>query len=158
MSINVIVFQKPGSHKLEPANVNKNLIDNSISIYVDIQTLLQRLPQLLELVTAKIPIDNIDLLRQSLKSSEGALEGTKIKIRECIVNELYENFNLQLKQVSDIPRLYRKTNRSIPTKSCTYIDVVSNALKEFNQEASKRLDNAFIMSVLEALFNVMTIS
>lgn len=151
-------FQRIPTQKFEPTNVNKNLIDNSINIYVDIQTLLKRLPQLLELVQPKVPIDNKDLLGQSLKSSEVAIQGTKEKIKDCIVNELYENFNIHLKQVSDIPRLYRKTNRSVPTKPCTYIDVVSNALKEFNQEASKKLDNVFTMELFESLFNVMTVS
>ncbi|KAJ8713846.1 hypothetical protein PYW08_007466 [Mythimna loreyi] len=155
---NAFCTQRIPSQKFEPTNVNKNLIDSSINIYVDIQTLLRRLPQLLELAQTKIPIDNKDLLGQSLRSSEGALEGTKEKIKECIVNELFENFNVHLKQVSDIPRLYRKTNRSVPTKPCTYIDVVSNALKEFNQEASKKLDNEFTLQLFESLFNVMTVS
>lgn len=138
--------------------MDKTLIDNSISIYVDVRYLLQKLPQLLDHVKTKINIENEDLLTQSLKYSELALEGTKEKVRECIVNELYNNFNVQLKQVSDIPRLYRKTNRSVPTKPCTYIDVISNALKEFNQEASKRLDYEFIKGIFEILFNTMTVS
>ncbi|XP_021198347.3 conserved oligomeric Golgi complex subunit 2 [Helicoverpa armigera] len=155
---NAYCTQRIPSQKFEPTNVNKNLIDNSINIYVDVQTLLRKLPQLLELVQTKIPIDNKDLLGQSLRSSETVLEGTKEKVKECIVNELYDNFNVHLKQVSDIPRLYRKTNRSVPTKPCTYIDVVSNALNEFNQEASKKLDNVFTMELFESLFNVMTVS
>ncbi|KAJ8724101.1 hypothetical protein PYW07_008081 [Mythimna separata] len=155
---NAYCTQRIPSQKFEPTNVNKSLIDNSINIYVDIQTLLRRLPHLLEVVLTKIPIDNKDLLGQSLRSSEEALQGTKEKIKECIVNELFENFNVQLKQVSDIPRLYRKTNRSVPTKPCTYIDVVSNALKDFDQETSKKLDNAFTTQLFESLFNVMTVS
>lgn len=150
--------QKQSSHKNEVMNINKSLINNSINIYVDIQTLLQRLPQLLDLVKRKIPIENKNILGHSLKSSEVALEGIKSKLQECIVNELYDNCNIQLKQVSDIPRLYRKTNRSIPTKPCTYIEVVGNVLKEFKQEASKQLDNAFIIRIFEALFNIMTVS
>ncbi|XP_075982646.1 conserved oligomeric Golgi complex subunit 2 [Anticarsia gemmatalis] len=157
---NAYCTQKSTSHKIETTNlnINKSLINNSINVYVDIQALLQRLPQLLDLVKTRISIENKDLLAQSLRSSEGSLEGTKEKIRECIVNELYDNFNLQLKQVSDIPRLYRKTNRSVPTKPCTYIEVVSNALTEFNQEATKQLDNAFVIGIFEALFDVMTVS
>lgn len=112
----------------------------------------------MELVQTRIPIDNKDLLGQSLRSSEVALQGTKQKIKECIVNELYDSCNVHLKQVSDIPRLYRKTNRSVPTKPCAYIDVVSNALKEFNQEAAIKLDNAFIIELFESLFNIMTVS
>lgn len=86
------------------------------------------------------------------------MQGTKHKIRECIVNELYEYVNVQLKQVSDIPRLYRKTNRSVPTKPCTYIDVVSKEIHQFHEDAKKRLDNEFIHEIFEALFNVMTVS
>ncbi|CAH1637583.1 unnamed protein product [Spodoptera littoralis] len=155
---NAYCTQRIPSQKYEPTNVNKNLIDNSINIYVDIQSLLRKLPHLLELVKTKIPIENKDLLGQSLKASETILQGTKEKVRDCVVNELYENFNVHLKQVSDIPRLYRKTNRSVPNKPCTYIDVVSNALKEFNEEASKKLDNTFTMELFESLFNVMTVS
>ncbi|CAH0594060.1 unnamed protein product [Chrysodeixis includens] len=155
---NAYCTQRIPTQKHEPTNVNKNLIDNSINIYVDVQALLRRLPSLLELVQTKITLDNKDLLGQSLRSSEVALQGTKQKIKECIVNELYDNFNGHLKQVSDIPRLYRKTNRSVPTKPCAYIDVVSNALKEFNQEAAIKLDNAFILELFESLFNIMTVS
>ncbi|KAL0869347.1 hypothetical protein ABMA27_007601 [Loxostege sticticalis] len=144
--------------KLEPATLNKSLIENCFIIYVDIQTLLQRLPLLLQYAESKIPVDNKDLLRQSLKPSENALKGTKEKIKQCIVTELFEYFNVQLKQVSDIPRLYRKTNRSVPSKPCTYIDVVSRALDEFNGDATRRLDNAFLVEVYEALFNTMTVS
>lgn len=151
-------MQKSSSPKLEPATLNKSLIENCFIIYVDIQTLLQRLPLLLQYAESKIPVDNKDLLRQSLKPSENALKGTKEKIKQCIVTELFEYFNVQLKQVSDIPRLYRKTNRSVPSKPCTYIDVVSRALDEFNGDATRRLDNAFLVEVYEALFNTMTVS
>jgi conserved oligomeric Golgi complex subunit 2 len=138
--------------------LNKNQIDNSINIYVDIQNLLQRIPQFLKIVEVKIPIANNSILKNSLSLSESTLQDTKLKIRESIVGELFEHFNVQLKQVSDIPRLYRKTNRSIPTKPCTYIEVVSKALKDFNDSAMSRLDNAFLIALYEALFNIMTVS
>ncbi|XP_028165926.1 conserved oligomeric Golgi complex subunit 2 [Ostrinia furnacalis] len=150
--------QKSSSPKLETASLNKALIENCFIIYVDTQTLLQRLPQFLQIAESKITVDNKDLLRQSLKPSENVLKGTKDKIKECIVTELFEYFNVQLKQVSDIPRLYRKTNRSVPSKPCVYIDVVSRAIDEFNNGATKRLDNAFLVEVYEALFNTMTVS
>lgn len=138
--------------------VNKTLLDNSINIHIDVETLLQRLPSFLSLAESRIPVDNKDILRHSLKSSESALQGTKVQIRECIVHELYDNFNVHLKQVSDIPRLYRKTNRSVPTKPCAYIETISKALQEFNENAIRRLDNAFLIELYESLFNVMTIS
>lgn len=150
-------FQR-NSPKQVLTGVNKTLLDNSIYIHLDVQTLLERLPSFLSLVESRIPVANKDTLRLSLLSSESALQGTKVKIRECIVYELYDNFNIQLKQVSDIPRLYRKTNRSVPTKPCAYIDVITKALQEFNEDAAKRLDDAFLVELYKSLFNVMTVS
>lgn len=150
--------QKSVTLQMETSILNKSLIDNSINIYVDIQVLLQRLPQFLTTVESKIPIRNIDLLKHSLSLSEKTLQGSKDKIRDCIVKELFDHFNVQLKQVSDIPRLYRKTNRSVPTKPCTYIEVVSKTLNEFHNDATRRLDNAFLVGLYEALFNIMTVS
>ncbi|KAL4711754.1 hypothetical protein ACJJTC_015820 [Scirpophaga incertulas] len=147
------------STHIESTALNKNLIDNSINIYIDIQILLQRLPTFLVSVASKIPINNdCNLLKNSLKSSENLLQGTINKIKECIVNELFNYFNIQLKQVSDIPRLYRKTNRSIPTKPCVYIEVISKTLNEFHNDAIKRLDNAVLIEIYESLFNTMTAS
>ncbi|XP_013182999.2 conserved oligomeric Golgi complex subunit 2 [Amyelois transitella] len=154
----VFCVQRNDSPKIEPMSVNKILISNSISIYLDIQSLQQRLPQFLSLVESKISTQAIAILKPSLLHSENALLATKDKIKECIVNEMSDYCKVQLKQVSDIPRLYRKTNRSVPTKPCAYIDVVSNAIQEFNEDASKKLDNAFLVGLYEALFNVMTVS
>ncbi|XP_013171139.1 PREDICTED: conserved oligomeric Golgi complex subunit 2 isoform X1 [Papilio xuthus] len=154
-----VCSQQDSMRKLETTGINATLIDNSLNIYVDTQTLLQKLPNFLAHVESKIPIEKSKpLLRESLNSSIEILKQTESKIRDCIVNELYENFNIQLKQVSDIPRLYRKTNRSIPTKPCAYIDVVTNSLRDFNEGAVNKVDNLFLIGLYEALFNVMTIS
>lgn len=151
------MFQRNTPPKYESTNVNKALVENSISIYVDVQALIQRLPTFLEQVQSRFS-SNVVLLKKSLESSEETLQGTRKKVKECIVNELFDNFNVQLKQVSDIPRLYRKTNRSVPSRPCTYMDAVTNALREFNEDASRRLDNAFVLELLEDLLNVMTVS
>lgn len=120
---------------------------------------MKRLPNFLKYVETKIPNEKGKcLLKQSLNSSIEVLQGSEIKIRNCIVNELFECFNIHLKQVSDIPRLYRKTNRSVPSKPCVYIEAVSSFLREFNEGASKQVDNNFLMGLYEALFNIMTVS
>lgn len=77
-------------------------------------------------------------------------------IKDCVVKELYEYLNNQLKQVSDIPRLYRKTNRNIPSKPCSYVDNVARTLEEFHGDINNRLDAAFLVRLYEDLFNVMT--
>lgn len=155
----MLLFQQDSIRKLETTGINNTLIDNSLNIYIDTQTLLKKLPDFLAHAENKIPIEKSKpLLRESLNSSIEILQLTEIKIRNCIVNELFDYYNIQLKQVSDIPRLYRKTNRSIPTKPCAYIDVVTNSLTEFNEGAVKKIDNLFLIGLYEALFNIMTVS
>ncbi|RWS24290.1 conserved oligomeric Golgi complex subunit 2-like protein [Leptotrombidium deliense] len=48
-------------------------------------------------------------------------------LRECLVKQCNE----VLKQISDIPRLYRKTNRDSPSKPSNYVNVCIDTLKEF---------------------------
>ncbi|KAG7298108.1 hypothetical protein JYU34_018877 [Plutella xylostella] len=146
------------SPKLEPSPVNRDDIKSSINLYLDSQSLHRKSDQLLHTVETKINIENKDLLRQSLQPSQDALKGTKAKIIKFIVDELFDKFNSQLKQVSDIPRLYRKTNRSVPTKPCTYLDVVAKVLADFHEDVTQRVDNAFLVELYETLFNVMTTS
>lgn len=50
---------------------------------------------------------------------------------EEIVNELIMHCVIYLKQVSDIPRLYRRTNREVPTKPCAYVKNALSFLTNF---------------------------
>lgn len=38
-----------------------------------------------------------------------------------------------LKHVSDIPRLYRRTNKEVPTKPSTYVNQLLTALQDFHR-------------------------
>lgn len=50
---------------------------------------------------------------------------------EKIVNELIMHCVIYLKQVSDIPRLYRRTNREVPIKPCAYVKNALSFLTSF---------------------------
>lgn len=142
---------------MESTGINHKLVDNSINLYNDSRTLLQKLPKFIEFVENKLHNNKSkDIIRQSLQPTEELLQGTQTKICECVVNELFEYFNTQLKQVSDIPRLYRKTNRSVPTKPCNYIEVIVKSMRDFNEDASNRVENAFLVELYSSLFNVLT--
>ncbi|XP_041969831.1 conserved oligomeric Golgi complex subunit 2 [Aricia agestis] len=152
-----ICSQRNSQVRLESTSVNKNLLETCINLYMDIEKLIKSLPKFLDHVQNKMSNDRKKIIiRESIKPTENMLQSTKIKINQCIVDELYDHFNMQLKQVSDIPRLYRKTNRSIPTKPCTYIDVIAKALDEFDRDTSKKLDRPFLTGVYQSLFAEMT--
>ena len=53
------------------------------------------------------------------------------KITQLIIDELSSQCCAHLKNVSDIPRLYRRTNREIPTKSFAYVHQLLAPLIDF---------------------------
>lgn len=134
---------------------SSNLINTSIDLHLDTQKLLQKLPEFLQSVERRVNIKNKVLFRESLLPTEERLKDTRRIVKKYVVNELSNNCN-SLKQVSDIPRLYRKTNRSVPNKPCMYIDQVSKTIQEFHSEAKKKLDNPFLLELYEELFNALT--
>lgn len=79
-----------------------------------------------------------------MHSSIGSLDETinnfkKIwpQITKEIVNELLKQCVMHLKQVNDIPRLFRRTNRDAPTKPSTYIKNTLAFLINFHADYKK---------------------
>lgn len=142
---------------MENTNINKGLITDCINIYIDTLTLLHKLPSFLQFVESKVLNQkSTEVLKLSMLQSEQIIQENKAIIKECIVKELFGYLNIQLKQVSDIPRLYRKTNRSVPSKPCSYIDLIVKTIMDFREDSERRLDNAFLVEIFESLFNTMT--
>lgn len=63
-------------------------------------------------------------------------------ITETIVAELLAHSAPKLKQVSDIPRLFRRTMREKPTQPCGYVKNALSHLIEFQTEYRKAVPNA----------------
>ncbi|CAF4798280.1 unnamed protein product [Pieris macdunnoughi] len=145
------------SRDVDVMTVNRSLITDCLNIYVDTLTLLHKLPSFIQNVESKVSNQKVKMLiKQSILTSEKLIHENKAIIKACMVKELFDYLNMQLKQVSDIPRLYRKTNRSVPTKPCTYIDLIIKTIKDFREDSERRLDNAFLVEIFESLFNTMT--
>lgn len=75
----------------------------------------------------------IDSLDETIKN----LKKIWPDITKEIVNELLKQCVVHLKQVSDIPRLFRRTKRDIPTKSCVYIKNTLAFLINFHADYKK---------------------
>lgn len=52
-------------------------------------------------------------------------------VTERIVSEVTAASGASLRQVSDIPRLFRRTNRDVPTKPCSYVNAILAPLLDF---------------------------
>ena len=74
-------------------------------------------------------------------------------IAECIVSELGLQCSSHLRNVGDIPRLYRRTNKDAPTKCFAYVHQLLNPLMEFRSHHGDQSENLtyWTRGVLESL-------
>ncbi|XP_047104183.1 conserved oligomeric Golgi complex subunit 2 isoform X1 [Schistocerca piceifrons] len=95
-----------------------------VCLYNDIEKLIEMLPSLQSIVMSKatqISQDAQKIFERSQHSSQEQLKQQLPKVTQEIVSAVSHRSILQLKQVNDIPRLYRRTNREVPTKACSYV-------------------------------------
>lgn len=57
------------------------------------------------------------------------------------------------KQVGDIPRLYRKTNRDAPTKPCNYVEQILKPAKSFHTKNAGKIAQDTIMKCITLSFS-----
>lgn len=69
-------------------------------------------------------IDSLDEGRKDLISKLATLS-------KVITDRVSTKSCSYLKQVSDIPRLYRRTNRELPSKPCTYLVALLDPIQKF---------------------------
>ncbi|XP_015120284.1 conserved oligomeric Golgi complex subunit 2 [Diachasma alloeum] len=74
-----------------------------------------------------------EVLRASVEEMRAGLRADLPGISEQIVRELLGKSLECLKQVSDIPRLFRRTMRERPTQACAYVRTAVGGLKEFRE-------------------------
>ncbi|XP_012267688.2 conserved oligomeric Golgi complex subunit 2 [Athalia rosae] len=123
------------SNIIESAHPNR--LQFLIYLYTDIQKIMKNLPYFLEIVCNKAPKMEPPLrklLEDCLGESERNFQATLPCVADGIIKELMSQSAIHLKQVSDIPRLFRRTNREIPTKPCPYVSNVVEPLANFYTE------------------------
>ncbi|XP_043798151.1 conserved oligomeric Golgi complex subunit 2 isoform X2 [Apis laboriosa] len=106
----------------------------------DAEKFINILPSLLEISRIKLKEETptvLKLLKDSLDETIKNLKKIWPDITKEIVNELLKQCVVHLKQVSDIPRLFRRTKRDIPTKSCAYIKNTLAFLINFHTDYKK---------------------
>ncbi|XP_050417131.1 conserved oligomeric Golgi complex subunit 2 [Patella vulgata] len=82
---------------------------------------------------------NTDLLQACLQESVESLELRLPKFQSFVSGDVIKQCSVYLKQVNDIPRLYRKTNREVPSKPSSYVTSLTKPLDVFLEEHSDSL-------------------
>lgn len=78
--------------------------------------------------------ENIDLIKGGFTDSQQAVLANVPKFQDYVVQEVTNHCSLHLKQVADIPRHYRRTNREVPSKPSTYSTGLFKPLAMFFDE------------------------
>lgn len=125
-------------------------------MYIDVMNFIKEFPKIFELVVKKAPNQfqtQRQLLENCFNESHKSFSFRLTKIEKKVAQDLIANSSPYIKQVNDIPRLYRKTNREIPSKNCAYVDHTLAATKDFYEKYGQDVG---IDRVLKFLVNVFT--
>lgn len=139
-----------------------------VALHSDINKLLIFLPQQQTLVLNNLDlfanqqiIQQVNVIKDSVAKSFGDLNETLdihlIDIQKSLVQNLTLSCGPEnVKQVNDLPRLYRKTNREIPTRCSSYVEQMLRPLKSFSEEYEQKLSKKVVKKVLENVLNKIT--
>nr|XP_023011876.1 conserved oligomeric Golgi complex subunit 2 [Leptinotarsa decemlineata] len=83
----------------------------------------------------------IGLIIRILKSNRKAIEAVQSILRDHLVNAKYEEISISLQNVGAIPRLYRRTNRSVPKDASSYMINAVKPIVQFHNEYQSIMQN-----------------
>ena len=72
----------------------------------------------------RLSTERSDMLKSAVVEGSARLRHQQNPLTTLIVEHISGKCKVHLKQVSDIPRLYRRTNKELPTKPCAYIRIL----------------------------------
>lgn len=134
-----------------------------ILIYKDIEMFSLKFPQIKQLIQQRIqenpkfqdsPQISLD---KCFSPFEQKLEILLSQIELKICNEILGNCVKTLKSIQDTPRLFRKTNRDIPSKHLQYVEQLLLPIQEFHQQFSDKFSDAMKKKILNSIFNSLTV-
>ncbi|NXR23073.1 COG2 protein, partial [Cinclus mexicanus] len=102
-----------------------------IHVAADLDKLQDRIPDILDMIKPKLEMigfKNISCIAGALEDSKTSLSTCVPTLNNRIIQDLSESSFAYLKSALEVPRLYRRTNKEVPTKASPYVD---SALKPF---------------------------
>lgn len=146
----VITLSKTGSNFTKSFTRNQLLI----ALHADTRKLEDYLPELQKIIAQAAPkTQNMILFNNVLNKSMSDLADTlsthltsiQATLKELLIAECgTEN----VRQVNDLPRLYRKTNREVPTRCSGYVEQMLRPLKSFVAQHETQLGSLVVEQIL----------
>lgn len=123
-------LDEAGSESGSPASLSTKQL---VYIAADIQKLQEQIPELIEIVKQRldaIGFQNFAVVEEALADSRASLSSSIPTLNTRMTQHLTERCCRFLKSASEVPRLYRRTNKDLPVRASAYMD---NALRPLHQ-------------------------
>lgn len=131
------------------------------TLFSDINNLSKKIPQIVTLVLEKSP-GTLALTSSQLDEiffDNRSILTTKLnRLQTLIVQELVQASVPHIKQASDIPRLYRKTNRDVPSRCCQYMELMVQPSREFRDQYHSMIGDERLKEFLANVFTSLTMN
>ncbi|XP_062938807.1 conserved oligomeric Golgi complex subunit 2 isoform X2 [Cynocephalus volans] len=124
----------------------------------DLDRLQEQLPELLETIRPKL-----EMIGFKNFSSLSALEDSRSSLSACvpslshrIVQDLSESCFSYLRSALEVPRLYRRTNKEVPTAASSYVDSALKPLYQLQSRHKEKLKPALVQQWLAGALSEST--
>lgn len=140
-----------GSH---PSEAGATSISSTQLVYVvsDLGRLQEWLPDLLETVKQKLEMigfKNFSSISAALEDSQSALSAHVPALSSRIAQDLSEACFSYLKSALEVPRLYRRTNKEVPSTASSYVDSALKPLYQLQSGHGDKVQPAVMQSWLQ---------
>ncbi|XP_041044306.1 conserved oligomeric Golgi complex subunit 2 [Carcharodon carcharias] len=112
-------------------------VNQLVYVVSDLDKIQEQLPDLLEIIKPRlenIGFANFSLISEALADTQTSVVSSLPALSDRIIEELSEACFSYLKNASEVPRLYRRTNKEVPSKASLYVE---NALKPLHHLQSQ---------------------
>lgn len=134
----------------------RSRVDFLVVLYIDINQTINESNNISAEIVDKMPVHlraEHDIVEQCIKESRQIFAKRLTQIEEQWNKEMLRQTAAWTKQVADIPRLYRKTNREAPTKPCNYVDQILKPAKSFIEAYSTKIAPDTVQRCLVYVFS-----
>lgn len=130
-----------------------------ILIVADIDKVMDQLPELLDVIKVKLTLTgfkNMAIIKGALEDISSSLSAPLSSINSKISVDLGESCLVYFKSALEVPRLYRRTNKEVPTKASSYVDNALKPLYQLQHEFGDKVKVATRQEWLKVAFSECT--
>ncbi|XP_024113303.2 conserved oligomeric Golgi complex subunit 2 isoform X2 [Pongo abelii] len=129
-----------------------------VYVVADLDKLQEQLPELLETIKPKLEMIGFKNFSSisALEDSQSSLSACVPSLSSKIIQDLSDSCFSFLKSALEVPRLYRRTNKEVPTTASSYVDSALKPLFQLQSGHKDKLKQAIIQQWLEGALSEST--